>query len=84
MQVSTSIVAHKVSIPDQMLEHHLLRRLNIMFAGDEPGADDNDAGLKDAARDEQEYVRERLREELKREPTDEEMDEWLREHTEGY
>ncbi|HEV7859398.1 MAG TPA: hypothetical protein VGO91_12335 [Pyrinomonadaceae bacterium] len=45
---------------------------------------DSDAGLNDAARDEQEYVRERLREELKREPTEEEMDEWLREHTEGY
>jgi hypothetical protein len=50
----------------------------------ESGADDSDAGLKDAARDGQEYVRQRLREELKREPTEEEMDEWLREHTEGY
>ena len=43
-----------------------------------------DDSLEDAARSEQEYVRERLRSELKREPTEEEMSEWLREHTEGY
>lgn len=46
--------------------------------------DDAAAGLDDAARGEQEYVRRRLREELGREPSEEEMDEWLREHTEGY
>lgn len=46
--------------------------------------DDAAAGLDDAARGEQEYLRRRLREELGREPSEEEMDEWLREHTEGY
>lgn len=68
------------SILDQMLRHGLWSEP----AEEESGADDSDAGLNDAARDEQEYVRQRLREELKREPTEEEMDEWLREHTEGY
>ena len=51
--------------------------------GDEPG-DAADSSLEDAARVEQEYLRERLRDELKREPTEEELSEWLREHTEGY
>jgi hypothetical protein len=51
---------------------------------EESSVDDKDAGLQDAVRDEQEYVRQRLLEELKREPSEEEIDEWLREHTEGY
>jgi hypothetical protein len=100
MQVSTSMIDRNASILDRALAHVPLFRSNISSAGDEPklfeveaapesaeaepGADDNDAGLKDAARDGQEYVRQRLLEELKREPTEEEMDEWLREHTEGY
>jgi hypothetical protein len=97
MQVSTSIMSQDGSIPGQMLEDDVPVRLNMWGAVDESssceveaapeseaGADESDAGLDDAARDEQEYVRQRLREELKREPTEEEMDEWLREHTEGY
>ncbi len=44
---------------------------------------DNDS-LEDAARAEQDYLRERLRQQLNREPTEQELDEWLREHTEGY
>jgi hypothetical protein len=44
----------------------------------------DDASLDDAARQEQDYLRQRLRDELGREPTDEELSEWLREHTEGY
>jgi hypothetical protein len=47
-------------------------------------AEDSNAPLDDAARNEREYVRERLHGELKREPTEEEVDEWLRQHTEGY
>ena len=37
-----------------------------------------------AAREEQEFLRERLRAELKREPSEEELDEYVRQHTEGY
>lgn len=44
---------------------------------------DNES-LEDAARAEQEYLRQRLRQQLNREPTEEEVEEWLREHTEGY
>lgn len=43
-----------------------------------------DHELEDAARTEQDYLRQRLREELQREPTEQELDEWLRQHTEGY
>ena len=59
-------------------------KLNPLLAAGPAEADEEPAGLGDAARDEREYVRGRLREELQREPTEEEMDEWLREHTEGY
>ncbi len=45
---------------------------------------DVDNGLEEAARTEQDYLRQRLREELQREPTEQELDEWLRRHTEGY
>jgi hypothetical protein len=79
MQLSTSIMEHHVSILDQMQI-----KAAPESGEEEAGAFDGDAGLDDAARDEQEYVRGRLREELKREPTEEEIDEWLREHTEGY
>jgi len=41
-------------------------------------------GLSDAVRAEQEFVRQRLRAEFGREPTADEMNEWLREQTEGY
>jgi hypothetical protein len=100
MQVSTSIMNDRGLIRDRMEGDALLPGLNMWEAGDsvdaassepapesaeaELGNDESDAGLNDAARGEQEYVRQRLREELKREPTEEEMDEWLREHTEGY
>lgn len=45
---------------------------------------DQTSELKDVARTEHEYLRERLRSELGREPTEAELDEWLRQHTEGY
>ncbi len=45
---------------------------------------EEDAGLKDVAEDEHEYLHDRLRVELGREPTEQELDEWLRQHTEGY
>ena len=38
----------------------------------------------EAAKVEEEFIRETLRIELGREPTSDEVDEWLREHTEGY
>jgi hypothetical protein len=41
-------------------------------------------GLNEAARDEQEFVRQTLQEKLGREPTEDEVNEWLREHTESY
>jgi hypothetical protein len=52
--------------------------------GGAPRADDADGSLEDAARREEDYVRERLRTDLGRDPSDEELREWLREHTEGY
>lgn len=54
-----------------------------LFAAEDATTRD-DASLDDAARREQDYLRQRLRDELGREPTDEELSEWLREHTEGY
>lgn len=64
-------------------------RQTLGGAGKRARADDEQAGagggsLEDAARQEEDYLRERLRDELGREPSDEEVDEWLREHTEGY
>ncbi|MBA3320061.1 MAG: hypothetical protein H0T45_01265 [Pyrinomonadaceae bacterium] len=50
---------------------------------DDAGTND-DEGLEDVVRDEQDYLRSRLRNELGREPTDEELSEWQRQHTEGY
>ena len=58
--------------------------LGLFFSTENPEPEGADAELEDAARSEQNYVRERLREELKREPTEQEVDEWLRQHTEGY
>ena len=52
-------------------------------ASDAPDTTGANESLEDAARDEQEYLRERLRLELDREPTGEEMDEWLPRHTGG-
>ena len=54
-------------------------------AGDETSDEPEGGGtLEDAARGEQEYLRERLRKELGREPSEAELSEWLRRHTEGY
>jgi hypothetical protein len=59
--------------------------LTIMNSDKDPvdGVNEED-GLSDAVRAEQEFVRQRLRAEFGREPTAEEMNEWLREQTEGY
>ena len=51
---------------------------------DGEGTNDDDEGLEDVVRDEQDYLSSRLRDELGREPTDEELSEWQRQHTEGY
>ena len=59
-------------------------RLPLRASADAPAGDDADNSLDEAARVEQDYLRQRLRDELGREPTDEELNEWLREHTEGY
>jgi len=40
--------------------------------------------LVEAAREEEEFVRQQLKEALGREPSEEELSEWLREHTESY
>jgi DNA-directed RNA polymerase specialized sigma subunit len=40
--------------------------------------------LAEAAREEEEFVRQQLKEELGREPSEDELNEWLREHTESY
>ena len=56
--------------------NHLNEDETPVPGGDEP--------LKEAVREEREYVRGRLRDELGREPSEEEIDEWLRQHTEGY
>ena len=59
--------------------------LTIMCSDKDPVNEvNNEDGLSDAVRAEQEFVRERLRADLGREPTNEEMNEWLREQTEGY
>jgi hypothetical protein len=58
--------------------------LPLRASADAPAGDAADDSLDDAARVEQDYLRQRLRDELGREPTDEELNEWLREHTEGY
>jgi hypothetical protein len=58
--------------------------LPLGATADAPDGDDADNSLDEAARVEQDYLRQRLRDELGREPTDEELNEWLREHTEGY
>ena len=50
----------------------------------EEGEEAGGGTLEDAARREQEYLRERLRKELGREPSEAELSEWLRRHTEGY
>jgi hypothetical protein len=59
--------------------------LAIMNSDKDPvdGVNEED-GLSDAVRAEQEFVRQRLRAEFGREPTADEMNEWLREQTEGY
>jgi hypothetical protein len=46
--------------------------------------DEEKSELAEAAKAEEEFIRETLRTELGREPTSDEVDEWLREHTEGY
>ena len=45
---------------------------------------DQKSELSDAAKQEEEFLKERLTAELGRAPTQEELDEWLREHTESY
>jgi DNA-directed RNA polymerase specialized sigma subunit len=47
-------------------------------------SENEDLSLSAAAKEEEQFVRERLKDELGREPTREEIDEWLREHTESY
>ncbi len=71
---------------DVIIDFEILRGENMLAEGSEepPGGEDSNDSLEDAARDEQEYLRQRLRDELKREPSEEEMNEWLRQHTEGY
>lgn len=75
-------------IPTPTPRGEYARALYFDAADDSAGSGDaattDDASLEDAARREQEYVRERLRGELGREPTDEELREWQRDHTEGY
>lgn len=56
--------------------------LPVNDAGDRK--DESADGLLEAARDEQEFLRERLRAELKREPSEEELNEYVRQHTESY
>lgn len=69
----------------QQLQTDLFNCRWYRFTDEESSEPDNaDAGLEDAARTEQDYLRQRLREELQREPTEQELDEWLRQHTEGY
>lgn len=75
------------SAGDVMKAFDISPRQNPLAAAtdeDSPDTEDSHESLEDAARDEQEYLRERLRDELKREPSEEEMNEWLRQHTEGY
>jgi hypothetical protein len=70
----------------EALEAAARRAWPTLAATDEPTGDiegDNDS-LEDAARAEQDYLRQRLREQLNREPTEQELDDWLRKHTEGY
>jgi len=67
------------------IETSLITAEIVIMASENGETDkDGDAGLKDAAETEHEYLHERLRTELGREPTEEELDEWLRQHTEGY
>lgn len=51
---------------------------------EEEGVAESSPDLKEAARAERDFVRQRLHEELGREPTESEVDEWVRQHTEGY
>jgi hypothetical protein len=67
--------------------HPALLLVSEVCKTDESSDGDNEvpeSGLDDAAKADQEVVRERLREDLKREPSQEEIDEWLRRHTESY
>jgi hypothetical protein len=60
------------------------REVKIMGTEANHGEEGASNGLNEAARDEQEFVRQTLQEKLGREPTEDEVNEWLREHTESY
>jgi hypothetical protein len=64
--------------------HDIIVIQSPLRADDAPENGGSDDSLDDAARREQDYLRQRLRDELGREPSEDELNEWLREHTEGY
>jgi hypothetical protein len=84
MEPQSTLNNHKLLVVNADLSCRAWFAAGIDGATGEEETPEPDPDLKEAVKEEYEYLRNRLKEELGREPTDEELDEWLRRHTEAY